>query len=63
MNDLTWLLAAFPIMRFLVASDTQALNGRHKTFDLLVAQWGNKQQSSVTTAIIQLTSVEYEFEV
>lgn len=28
MDDLTWLLAAFPIMRFLEAKDTQALYGR-----------------------------------
>ena len=28
MDDLTWLFAAFPIMRFLEAKDTQALDGR-----------------------------------
>lgn len=27
MDDLTWLLAAFPMIRFLVAKETQALNG------------------------------------
>lgn len=27
-DDFTWLLAAFPIMRFLEAKDTQALEGR-----------------------------------
>lgn len=30
MDELTWLLAAFPIIRFLVAKDTQALNWRHQ---------------------------------
>lgn len=29
-EDITWLLAAFPIMRFLVAKDTQALNRKHQ---------------------------------
>lgn len=44
----TWLLAAFPIMRFFEAKDTQALDGRQKEY----------QQTSMTpTEIVLLTNV------